>query len=544
MAVAVALLAGGCSSGDERSEAAAAADAYLSAWAAGDLEAMSAAVAAAPADFAARQQGFRLSLGVATIEPHLGDVSVDGDRGAAPFEATLGLQGVGTWAYEGSLDLVRDDGGWKVDWSPAALHPALADAAGLRVVRHQGYRGQIVAAGGQPLTIGGPGEATRRTRVGGSVIGTLRVIDAAEASRLGLQYAGGDLVGAGGIEEAYEHRLAGEPVGRIVAVDGRGGVLQVLHEFGAGRPDPLGVTLDPATQTAAEEAVAGQALPTALVAVDSTTGAIRAIANNPSGYDRALLGQYPPGSTFKIVTGSALLARGYALDTAVECPAETRPGDSAPFVNADGHDLGTTTFLQAFAQSCNTTFVDLGFRVGGPGLQEEAEEYGFNQPYSVGLPTVGASYPLPESDTELAASAIGQGRVSVTPLHMATVAAAAYDGTWRPPYLSGEPATGGTHDLPEAELMPEMMREVVRTGTGVNAAVPGRDVGGKTGTAEFGDEDPPETHAWFVGFVGELAYAVVVEGGGVGGEVAAPIASHFISLLPAPPAGPGALPSG
>ena len=144
----------------------------------------------------------------------------------------------------------------------------------------------------------------------------------------------------------------------------------------------------------------------------------------------------------------------------------------------------------------------------------------------------------------MGAAAIGQGRVSATPLHMATVAAAAYDGTWRPPYLTGEP--GGDGGLPLAEApaaeLPDFMREVVNEGTGQAAAILGRDVGGKTGTAEFGEEDPPDTHAWFAGFIGDLAYAVVVEGGGVGGEVAAPIIHDFLVRLPPPPIGPGALP--
>jgi cell division protein FtsI/penicillin-binding protein 2 len=94
-----------------------------------------------------------------------------------------------------------------------------------------------------------------------------------------------------------------------------------------------------------------------------------------------------------------------------------------------------------------------------------------------------------------------------------------------------------------AAELPEFLREAVRSGTGQAAAFDGRDVGGKTGTAEFGEEEPPETHAWFAGFIGDLAYALVVEGGGVGGEVAAPLVHEFLSLLPPPPAGPGALPT-
>jgi cell division protein FtsI/penicillin-binding protein 2 len=127
---------------------------------------------------------------------------------------------------------------------------------------------------------------------------------------------------------------------------------------------------------------------------------------------------------------------------------------------------------------------------------------------------------------------------------MASVAAAARTGSWNAPYLV-RPTPDLDSVLAEgvAPALTEMMREVVQDelGTAPAADVDGHDVGGKTGTAEFGVEEPPETHAWFVGFVDDLSFAVVVEGGGVGGTVAAPIARTFIESLPQAPA---AAPSG
>ena len=530
--------------GDGGSAAETAAEDYLTAWAAGDVDAMSALVADPPADFATQQQTFRTGLQVVRAAASDVEVETDGDQATASFRAELGLQGVGPWAYDGALDLTKVDGEWRVVFSPASLHPALTDGTHLQRTRAQGQRAAIVADGGQPLAVGGPGEGPRQDELAGALVGQLRELSAAEAAQLGLEYAAGDLVGADGVEAGYEDQLAGDPTGRIEVVDAAGRPVEVVHEFGGERPEPLVLTLDYATQRAAEDAIADVALPVALVAIDSRTGAVRAVANNPTGFDRALLGEYAPGSTFKIVTAAGALAAGTEPDQVLPCPYETRFGDSAPFTNAFGEDYGDLPFIDTFAKSCNTTFVTQGYQLGPTRLLETAELFGFNQAYDLGVPSEFASFPLPESDTETGAASIGQGRVSVTPLHMATVAAAAYDGTWRPPYLSGEPPAEGSHELPEAarEHLPEFLREAVRTGTGQAAAILGRDIGGKTGTAEFGEEDPPETHAWFAGFIGDLAYAVVVEGGGVGGEVAAPIIHDFLVRLPPPPIGPGALP--
>ncbi|MGH3441983.1 MAG: penicillin-binding transpeptidase domain-containing protein, partial [Nitriliruptorales bacterium] len=122
-----------------------------------------------------------------------------------------------------------------------------------------------------------------------------------------------------------------------------------------------------------------------------------------------------------------------------------------------------------------------------------------------------------------------------SPLHMASVAAAVAAGRWQQPMLvADQEAAGAGEPLPEVETLRELMRLVVTDGTGTAADVDGREVRGKTGTAEFGTPDEEgelPTHAWFIGYAGDLAFAVVVEGGGGGGEVAAPIGARFLTAL-------------
>jgi cell division protein FtsI/penicillin-binding protein 2 len=268
----------------------------------------------------------------------------------------------------------------------------------------------------------------------------------------------------------------------------------------------------------------------AVVAVDARTGEIRAAANRPTdGANTAFAGHYPPGSTFKIVTAAATVASGKKLQAPVSCPPTVNAGGKV-FRNFEGESLGQTTFAQAFAHSCNTAFIQLALELPGGALVDMARTFGFGQDFSLPLQIASTQFPRPVDDAERAAAAIGQGRVLATPLSMATVAAAAANGTWRPPALLPDVPAGQAHALPKgvASGLRQMMRLVVSEGTGTAANVSG-SVGGKTGTAEFGTSD--QTHAWFVGFRGNLAFSVFVQAGGVGGQVAAPIAARFLRAL-------------
>jgi len=358
--------------------------------------------------------------------------------------------------------------------------------------------------------------------------------DALKAAGPGFEAT--DNVGLNGLEGVYQQRVAGTPSGSVQIVDANGSTLRQLFSVQGHDGDPVHTTLDVATQTAAEAALTGVAKPAALVAVQASTGNVLAVANAPadSTYDRALVGRYPPGSSSKVVTAAALLARGLNVNDVVPCPPRAVVGGK-PFTNFEGEAPGPVPFIPDFAKSCNTAFVTVSGRLTPQSLADEAHNFGFGAKWTLPLAADSGQFPVPADAAELAAASIGQGRVLASPLTMALVAAAAGSGTWHPPTLVTDPpqaaaaAPVGVDPGIDASLH-QLMRAVVTSGTGTAANV-GSAVFGKTGTAEFGPGNPPATHAWFIGFRGDVAFAVLVEGGGVGGQVAAPIAAKFLHGL-------------
>ena len=373
-------------------------------------------------------------------------------------------------------------------------------------------------------------------------LGTVGPITAEQLEEFGEPYVSSSIVGRSGLELVHERRLAGTPSGDVRLVDAAGELVAVQETFPGVDPQPVITALDADAQAAAETALAGVEQPAALVAIDIATGGIRALVSRPADeFARALTGRYPPGSTFKTITAVAFMETGGTAASGVNCPGEAFVG-GLRFTNAGGLALGRVSLQQAYAASCNTAFVEVASLVGEQALSDAAAEFGFGATYSVGLDVAGGSVPPPVDDAELAASAIGQGRVTASPVHMASVAAAVASGTWRSPRVVLDPAP---LSIAEAEPLATevvadlqtMMRAVVTAGTGGAVAGAGSDIAGKTGSAEFGDEEPPQTHAWFIGYRDGLAFAVMVEGGGAGGTVAAPIAAAFLAELDARQAG-------
>jgi peptidoglycan glycosyltransferase len=343
------------------------------------------------------------------------------------------------------------------------------------------------------------------------------------------------------------------------------------------------LTLRPRAQRVALDALAGQC--GAAVALEPKTGKVLVMASSPS-YDpnlvernfarvqrargpcpvapllnRASSGLFIPGSIFKIITASA------ALDTGKYVPESTftDPGYCIEYGrrvnNFDtSSPFGTVTFAQALQHSINSSFCEMGKKLGPEVILDYARRYGFYRDPPVDLPS-GERAPsglyqngklVPrseESKVDPGRLAFGQERMLVTPLQMAMVAAAVGDkGMVMKPYITDrvrKPDGSLLVEMKTAELRqavkPEvadeiasMMESVVTGGTGTAAQIPGVRVAGKTGTAETGRQGRNTT--WFVGFapVGDprVAVAVVLQNqSGAGGTVAAPIAKEIMQAV-------------
>lgn len=502
------------------------AEQFTAAWEAADWEGLDALVGGAEAGAgAAHAQAFE-ALQLADPDVTLADVAFDTPlqgEATASYTARFTVTGLGEWEYTGSFPLLPAEEEWVVDWTPATLHPELGEGQRLERERRWPPRAPLLDRHGADLADG------PFSGIGGSV----GEVTAEQLEALGGTYLPGDVVGQSGLQQALERRLAGEPGGEIRVVSDDGAVVAVLQEYAATAPEPVRTTLDPAVQDAGHAALSPIGNPSALVALDVATGDVRAAVNAPAGgFNRALSGRYPPGSTFKVITTAALLAEGLAPAATVQCPGTYAVGGRS-FRNAGFSALGPISFRDAFAESCNTAFVSEAERLPDGVLDATARQFGFNVDYDIGVPVADARFPEPADPVEYVAASIGQGRVEATPLHMASVAAAVARGQWvAPRLLDDEPEESVAGEpLPEAvpAQMADLMRHAVAAGTGTEAQVPGEPVAGKTGTAEYGAGS--QTHAWFIAYRGDLAIAVLVEGGGFGGEVAAPAAARFFGAL-------------
>ena len=345
----------------------------------------------------------------------------------------------------------------------------------------------------------------------------------------------------------------------------------------------VSLTLNSQMQKAAAEALGNRK--GAVVALDAQTGAVlamyssptfdpnqlassdagavsdafSALSSDPSNplLNRAISQRYAPGSTFKILTTIALIENNLAdPDMHMPSPVSTTlPGTATEVSNIESSTCGdgNPTLTEAFARSCNTTFVLASEKLTHTDLSDLTNRFEFGTSQKIPLSVTASQFPDSTDSAQLAMSSIGQYSVKVTPLELAMVSQTiANKGTMMRPYMISQivdsdlqvqsetsPVRVGQKISPEiASQMTELMQGVVSQpyGTGTEMALPGISVAAKTGTAEVGDGSG-RANAWAVGFAPadnpKIAFAVLVEGDDSrpvphGGSDAGPIARALL----------------
>jgi peptidoglycan glycosyltransferase len=449
-------------------------------------------------------------------------------------------------ALDGRLRLTYDRrrGEWETAWSRASLWPGVPGATHFEALTRWPRRARLVDRAGRTVA-GGSAEHRRYPfgSTGGSVVGHVGVLERRSGAR--SWHRRGDLVGASGLEGAYDDRLSGAPSTRLV-VEGRGDRRLATLGHRPARPGKrVTTTLDMSVQQAAERAF-GSTVGGAVVLDPSTGNVLAAVATpafDPSDYvgardvapfNRALSGLYPPGSSMKAVTASA------ALDAGVVTPRSrvTGPMEYKGVRNFESGRFGRIDFATATRYSVNTAYAQVAEKLGTRRLVQYARAFGFGRAPAMKLGAATPSFPVPHDLFDLMWSSIGQAQVLATPLEMASVAATIADrGVRMEPrstFLDPKERTRVTTRR-TAAVVGRLMQEVVRGGTGVRAQIPGVAVAGKTGTAEVDVDGMRRNHAWFIAFAPagapKVAVAVVAEYGGVGGEVAAPLAGRILAAV-------------
>jgi hypothetical protein len=540
---------------------------FLDALAAGDVPAAAAATDDPAA--AAELLGYRTALEPVAVRAD--GLRVEERDAAATASFTLSWDfGAGrSWTYDGRAELRETADGWRVDWAPSALHPGLDPGERLRLDTLDAGVPAVLAADGTELmapqrvvtlllepAAADPGVAralAAQLREVDPTITERSIRDGAAATPDGQRYrvvtlrgpdhdriraAVAELPGVetvedtrllpvdadlsspllAGLAEAIAEEPAARPGWRVVAVAPEGGA-QVLHETAPAAAPPLATSVDPDVQRAAQAALAPVEQQAMIVAVRPSTGEVLAVAQTPAA-DRegapALVGRYPPGSTFKIVTTAAALQAGAAaVDSVLPCPyTENVQGRQ---ITNDDFALGDVPLHTAFANSCNTTMARLAVDLPPDALAATAAQLGLGVDHVVpGMTTITGSVPPAPRPEQRVEWAIGQGEVLASPFGMALVAAAVARGeAVTPVLLPGRATTSDREPAPlpadVVEDLRAMMRETVTDGSATAlAGLPG--VAGKTGTAQFGDGS--RSHGWFVATAGDLAVAALVVDGG------------------------------
>jgi penicillin-binding protein 2 len=402
------------------------------------------------------------------------------------------------------------------------------------------------------------------------------------------RYRRGDMVGQSGLERLLDEFLRGKDGGERIEVDAMGRPMRLIQSTEPHPGAQVVTTVDRRMQEAAEKAMEGHA--GAVVVMDPRNGDVLAMVSTPAFeidrftgsidrdawlrvmkdpefplLNRTIQSQYAPGSIFKIVVAAAGLQEGTLTPAdRTYCNGEFQLGTwTFKDWKREGH--GSVNTLDAIRHSCNIFFYQAGLKIGGAAITRYASAFGFGQPTGIDLGTEKFGLvPQPKGRLRRAPTfqagdiinmSIGQGQVLVTPMQVARFMAAVANGgvLWKPRLVQRieRPERGvvwsdtgtvtGHVDLNPAVwafLRQSLWAVVNDNGTGAAARIPGLDIAGKTGTAQMmanSRADKGQDHAWFAAFAPvkdpEVVVVVLVERGGKGGQVAAPIARKILNAI-------------
>jgi penicillin-binding protein A len=525
LALVVGLLIGG--GGAERATA----KRFVALWADGDYGRMyqllddEAKARSSFQDFAA---AYRAAAETATIRSLVVGEVEDRASDVIPVHVTVDTRVFGT--VHGVLELpVSGDGDeMRVAWRENAVFPGLGVGEQLTRETRLPPRAALLARDGSTIATG-DARTSEDPEIAAEIGGHLDFSPPEHAGTLrALGYPPDAQVGVSGLERVFQRELAGRPGGTLAVGD------RVIARTQPRPGTAVRTTIDQKSERAAIAALAGRY--GGVAAMDPRTGELLALAGV------AFSALQPPGSTFKIVTLTAVLEAHVANASTTFPVVDAATLSGVRLENASGEYCGGT-LVDAFAHSCNSVFAPLGARLGARRLVDVAERYGFNATPSIDGAAESTIPPADQIGDDLAvgSTAIGQGLVQATTLAMTDVAAAvAMEGRRPIPTLRvGERPRFVRVTRPRvAREVARMMRAVVAYGTGTAAAIAGADVAGKTGTAELAstvptegvDDERPrevrETDAWFVGFAPSkrprIAVGALFPEAGAGGAVAAP----------------------
>lgn len=491
----------------------------------------------------------------------------DGDESGATLKYQWSWGEGHDFAYDATGTATKTGDDWRISWAPTLLHPDLRDGLRFQYSTDSDLQTPVLDRTGQPLmtwqTVGvisldrahldsaaplaallAPFDATTTAESIGAQFASnsddrvtvmkLREDDLASVRDQLTQVPGvtvaeqGELLttdrqlsspAISGLAQLWHDRITKAAGWSVYLVDGKGAAAQRLTAQPPAPTDPMRTTLDLRLQLLAQQAVAQEARPAVVVAISGSTGGILAAAQNTAADPQgaiAFSGLYPPGSTFKTITTAAALEADLATpDTPVACPGRLTI-ENRTIPNDDDFDLGTVPLASAFSHSCNTSMAALSDKLPADALTKTARAFGIGVDFTIpGLTTVTGRVPNADTAAQRVENGIGQGTVTVSPFGLAVAEASlAHGSTILPTLVDGDKVTA---DSPSQTLpagvtgaLRDMMRKTVTEGTASQLSdIP--DLGGKTGTAEFGDNT--HSHGWFAGIAGDIAFATLVVGG-------------------------------